>query len=210
MLLFAFALFVPVLTATGELDFAPTRTVEGRSYAITGAGVRKSGEGERSYEMALYVDEIDARRAFPALAFRAGGRSRARLLSGEHAQAFVIWGHFGKLAELRFVAPLSAEALRAEVGGVLDAELGDKASPELRKLADALLALIDRDVEPGQTMLVRTDDAGHIDLELAGHRKAGPQSPKLARALWGVWLGPKAVSKELSRSLVEKLDLLGR
>jgi hypothetical protein len=205
----ALLLMVPALAPAEELDFAPTRTVEGRSFAITGAGLRKKGD-ETQYEMALYVDELDARRAFPALAMRAGGRSRAKLLSGEHAQSFVLWGHFGKLAEIRFLQPVSAEALRGEVKEALDEELGEKVSPELRKLADALLSLFDQDVAPGQTMLLRTDDAGHLDLEIAGHRKAGPQSPKLVRAVWSVWLGTKPVSKELSRALVDKLELLGR
>jgi hypothetical protein len=192
-----------------ELDFAPTRTVEGRTFAITGAGVKKDGN-DKEYEMALYVDELDARRAFPALAVRAGGRSKQKLLNGEHAQSFVLWGHFSKLAEVRFLQPITADDLRAEVKDALDAELGDKAAPDLHKQADTLVALLDRDLEPGQTIIVRTDDTGHIELEVAGHRKAGPQSPKLVRALWGVWLGTKPVSKELSRSLVEKLDLLGR
>lgn len=204
-LILVFALLVPSLAPAEELDFAPTRTVEGHNFAITGAGVL-----EKQYQMALYVDELDVRRAFPALVTRAGGKSKAKLLAGDHAQQFVLWGHFEKLAELRFIAPITADALRAQVKEVLDVELGDKVRPELRKLADALLSLIDRDVEPGQTMLLRTDDAGHIDLELAGHKKAGPQSPKLARALWGVWLGDKPISKELSRALVDKLDLLGR
>ena len=195
--------------AAAELDFAPTRTVDGRSFAITGAGVRRDG-GDGQYEMALYVDELDARRAFPALVTRAGGKTRQKLLAGDHAQQFLLWGHFGKLAELRFLAPLSAEALRAQVKQGLDEELGDKASPELRQQEATLLEVFDSDVAPGQTLLVRTDDAGHIELELAGHRKSGPQSPKLARALWGVWLGAKPTSKELSRALVDKVDLLGR
>jgi hypothetical protein len=203
ILLVAFAL--PVVAGAEELDFAPTRTVEERSFAITGAGVL-----EGKYQMALYVDELDARRAFPALVTRAGGKSRAKILGGDHAQQFILWGHFDKLAEVRFIAPLAAAELRGQLKDALDVELGDKARPELRRQADALLALFDRDVEPGQTLMLRTDEAGHIELELAGHKKAGPQSPKLARALWSVWLGDKPISKELSRALVDKVDLLGR
>jgi hypothetical protein len=199
------ALALPLVAGAEELDFAPTRTVEERSFAIAGAGVL-----EGKYQMALYVDELDARRAFPALITRAGGKSRAKILSGDHAQQFILWGHFDKLAEVRFIGPMGAADLRGHLKDVIDAELGEKARPELRKQADALLALFDRDVEPGQTLLLRTDEAGHIELELAGHKKSGPQSPKLARALWSVWLGDKPVSKELSRALVDKVDMLGR
>lgn len=188
-----------------ELDFAPTRVVEGHTFAITGAGTL-----EKQYQMALYVDELDARRAFPALVTRAGGKSKAKILAGDHAQQFILWGHFEKIAEVRFTAPMTAVDLQKQIKDAVDLELGEKAKPDLKKLEDALISLLDRDVEPGQTLLIRTDDAGHIDIELAGHKKAGPQSPKLARALWGVWLGDKPISKELSRALVDKLDLLGR
>jgi hypothetical protein len=199
------ALLAAAPVAAEELDFAPTRVVEGHNFAITGAGTL-----DKQYQMALYVDELDARRAFPALVTRAGGKTKAKILASDHAQQFILWGHFEKLAEVRFTAPMAAADLQKQLKDVIDLELGEKVKPDLRKLADALLSLFDRDVEPGQTLLLRTDDAGHIDVELAGHKKSGPQSPKLARALWGVWLGDKPVSKELSRALVDKLDLLGR
>ena len=35
-------------------------------------------------------------------------------------------------------------------------------------------------------------------------------SPKLVRALWATWLGPKPISKELQRALVDHIDVLGR
>src|SRR5690349_7348381 len=66
--------------------FAPTRVVDGRTFVLTGEGVHRTG-GVAQYAMALYVDELDARRAFPALVARAGGRARAQLLAGDHAQS---------------------------------------------------------------------------------------------------------------------------
>ncbi len=189
--------------------FAPTRTVEGRSFALAGAGARK-GDAGKQYDLAIYVDEIDARRAFPALVARAGGKTRAKLLNGEHAQGFVVWGHFAKLAVFHFARALEADAWKTPIKDGLDAELGEKASPELHKQAEALLALFDHDVQEGQDLYLRTDGEGHIEVEFVGQKKQGPQSPKLARALWSVWLGAKPISKELSRALVEKVDLLGR
>lgn len=185
--------------AAGEGDggaFAETRTIDGRTFVVTGTGVRKG-----DYAMALYVDELDARRAFPALAARAGGRQRARLLAGDHAQTFLLWGHFTKVAVFRFQRAMTAEAFGAPIRAELDR------SPEQRKQVEALLAAIDRDFAEGEELVLRTDDDGRIEWTLGGERKAGPRSPKLQRALWALWLGSKA---ELRRALVEKIDLLGR
>ena len=52
-----------------------------------------------------------------------------------------------------------------------------------------------------------TKDNGEIELRTGdekGDRKAGPQSPKLERALWNVWLGAKPLSVEMRRQLIEK------
>jgi hypothetical protein len=206
-----FALWLLSAAGAGQAEelFAPTRTVEGRNFVLAGAGAMKSDAG-RDYDLALYVDELDARRAFPALAARAGGKTRARLLNGEHAQSFVVWGHFSKLAVFHFARALEADAWKVPIKDALDEELGDKASPELKKQAEALIALFDHDVQEGQELYLRTDGDGHIEIELAGLKKQAPQSPKLARALWSVWLGGKPISKELQRALVDKVDLLGR
>src|SRR5262249_49924166 len=82
--------------------FEAVRTVEGRPYALVGLGVRKKFV-VKVYAMALYVDEADGRHAFPALVSRAGGHDHAKLTSGDHAQSFVMWGTFGKVAVLHFV-----------------------------------------------------------------------------------------------------------
>jgi hypothetical protein len=197
-------------SGSSEELFAPTRTVEGRSFVITGAGAHHVEDQPKQYDMALYVDELDARRAFPALVTRAGGRTRAKLLGSDHSQEFLVWGRFSKLAVLRFARPLEASALTGPLKATLDDELGDKITPEMHKQVEALVALFDHDVQEGQELYLRTDGEGHIEVEFVGQKKAGPQSPKLVRALWNAWLGPKTMSKELQRALIEKIDLLGR
>lgn len=188
--------------------FQSERAIDGRSFALTGAGAHES-DGEKQYDMALYVDAEDARRAFPALAARAGGRTRARLLSSDHAQSFIVWGHFTKVALLRAAKPLTAEALRAPIKACFDEEL-QKASAGLQKKAAELVALFPRDLDAGDELELRTYDDGRIELELDGETHAGPQSPKLVRALWDTWLGPKAPVKDLTRPLVDRIDVLGK
>src|SRR5436190_1333141 len=78
------------------VPFEAVRTVQARPYLLLGAGVRRKPV-DKLYAMGLYVEEAGARRAFPALAIKAGGRTRDKLLSGDRSQAFVIWGDFGKV-----------------------------------------------------------------------------------------------------------------
>jgi hypothetical protein len=70
-----------------------------------------------------------------------------------------------------------------------------------------VLNLFDRELKAGDEIVLRTDSEGRIEVDLAGEKRLGPASPKLARALWSAWLGGKA---ELRKPLVEKVDLLGR
>jgi len=175
-------------------DFAPTRVADGRTLVLLGTGERTG-----DYAMALYVDELDARRAFPALAARAGGRTRARLLMSDHSQSFVIWGHFTKLAVLHLLRAADAATVRGWISeGLADAK------------AEALLALFDRDLKDGADLTLRSYDDGRIEIDLDGDKRVAPQSPKLARALWKVWLAEKPALPELRRALVDKIDLLGR
>src|SRR5579859_4765668 len=96
--------------ATGHA-FDAVRTVDGRPYALVGVGVRKKFL-VKVYAMALYIDEAEGRHAFPALVSRAGGHDHARLTSGDHAQSFVIWGTFGKLAVMHFVRGVDVAKIR--------------------------------------------------------------------------------------------------
>lgn len=190
----ALALVGGAAAAAGKAHEA--RRVDGRPLVKVGEGTRVR-DGQKLYEMELWLDEQDARRAFPALVMRAGGHDHARLTRGEHAPAFVVWGHFTKQAVLTFARAVPAATMRRDVGG----ELGDV------KGADALLALF-VDAKAGDRWVLTTGDNGQIALDLDGAKKKGPESPKLVRALWEVWLGKRPLSTELRQSLVEHIDVL--
>jgi hypothetical protein len=194
--------------ATGE-SFEVSRTIEGRPFVLLGTGVRKK-IGFKVYAMALYVDETEGRRAFPALAMRAGGRDHARLLASDHAQSFVVWGQFAKLGVMHFVREVDAEKIRGGFEDGLADELSDKTTPEVQKAARDFLALFDRDIKEGQEIRIFSSGDGKLTVEIAGAKKDGPRNPKVVRAVWNVWLGPKTISTDLRRGLVERIDVLGK
>jgi hypothetical protein len=194
-MLAAWALFfVAGVVAVPSEDFAPTRVVGGRTLVLLG-----SGEKVGDYAMALYVDEVDARRAFPALAARAGGKARARLLASDHSQTFVVWGHFTKVAVLRMLRDVPGATLRGWF---------QEGIPDFK--AETFFDLFNHDLKKDSELVLRTFDDGRIEVELAGEKKDGPQSAKLARSLWKMWLDNKPPVPELRRALVDKIDLLGR
>jgi Chalcone isomerase-like len=195
-------------SATG-VTFATERTVGGHKLMLFGTGVRKKFV-VKVYAMALYGDEEEARRNFPALVARAGGKSRAALLGSDHAQTFLIWGAFTKLGVLHFVRDVGAEKIRDAFKEGLEEELSEKAAPELRKAAETFLAMFDKDLKDGSEILIRTDGDGHVRVEIAGDKKDGPSNPKLARAIWAVWLGAKPISPDMRKSLVDRIDQLGK
>jgi hypothetical protein len=174
-----------------------------------GTGVRKK-IGFKVYAMALYVEEAEARRAFPALAVRAGGRSHALLVASDHTQSFLVWGQFAKLAVMRFVRNVDGEKIRDGFKDGLADELSERTPPELRAAAESFVALFDRELKEGQEIVLATAADGQVSLDLPGEKKTGPRNPKLARAVWNVWLGPKTISTDMRRSLIERIDILGR
>jgi hypothetical protein len=186
-------------------DHAPDRTLDGRNFALVGVGTSK----ESGFEIALYVDELDARRAFPALVARVGGRSHRLLTAGDHAPTFLLWGHFGKLAVLRFSKAYDGAALRTLMQEPLAAELANVPAV-VKEASDNYLALFEPGVKSGDEISLRTWDDGRIEVEIGGVKHAAPQSPKLARAIWNTWLGPKAADADLRRGMIDKIDVLGR
>jgi hypothetical protein len=172
--------------------------VDGRKLVMVGQGPRLRG-GEKLYDLQMWIDETDGRRAFPALAMRAGGRDKARLVRGDHGPAFLVWGRFNKQAVFKFAKAVPAAEMREEIKPGLENVAG----------ADALLALLD-DADAGDEWTLTTRDNGEIELRVGDERKDAAANPKLQRALWSVWLGPRPLSVELRRQLIEKIDLLGR
>ena len=178
------------------------RAVDGRPLVLVGQGARVK-DGDKLYDMQMWIDEEDGRRAFPALAMRAGGRDKARIVRGEHAPAFLVWGRFTKQAVLKFARAVPAATMRDDIKSALADVKG----------ADAVLAMFAEDADAGDEWVLTTRDNGQIELRTGDDkddRKQAPQSPKLERALWDVWLGAKPLSVELRRELIEKINLLGQ
>ncbi|HEX9100889.1 MAG TPA: hypothetical protein VF997_01730 [Polyangia bacterium] len=194
-------LLAGLLSTSGAAKPA-AHTVDGRPLVLVGQGARVR-DGDKLYDMQLWIDEEDGRRAFPALAMRAGGRDKARLTRGDHAPGFIVWGRFTKQAVFKFARAVPAATMRDELKSVLEEQKG----------ASELLAMFAEDADAGDEWVLTTHDNGEIELvtgDAKGDRKRAPQSPKLERALWDVWLGPKPLSPELRRQLIEKIDGLGR
>jgi hypothetical protein len=180
----------------------PPHTVDGRPLVLVGQGARVK-DGDKLYDMQMWIDEEDGRRAFPALAMRAGGRDKAKIVRGDHGPNFLVWGRFTKQAIFKFAKAVPAATMRDEVKELLGDEKG----------AGEVAALFAVDADAGAEWVLTTRDNGEIELKTGDGKdgkKEGPQSPKLQRALWNVWLGAKPLSVDLRRQLIEKIDLLGR
>lgn len=195
----AIMLFGFVSTVGAAAPKGAARTYAGRPMQLVGEGARIK-DGEKLYDLQMWIDEEDGRRAFPALAMRAGGRDKAKLVRGDHAAAFLIWGRFTKQAVFKFAKAVPAATLREELKPIAGIPGGD-----------AVIQMFASDAAAGAEWVLTTGDNGEIKLATDGNdQKYAPQSPKLERALWDVWLGPKPLSVELRRQLIEKIDQLGR
>ena len=208
--------FLPALAAAEKVtepstgtQFDAQRTFDGKGYTLVGAGVRKKFV-VKVYAMGLYLENVEAKRAFPSLATKAGGSDLAKLTEGDRAQAFIVWGAFGKAAVLHFVRDVDAGKVRGAFEDSLGDELSDKAPADVREAAQAFHKLIDRDVTNGEDFMVRTGADGKVELTIAGQVKGSVQNAKLARAIWNVWLGAKPISKDLRGELVNRIDQLGK
>jgi hypothetical protein len=176
----------------------PERKVEGKAMVLVGSGVRDK-DGDKLYTISFLVGEKEAKRSFPALVMRAGGKDKARLTRGDHAPAFLVWGHFPKLAVLKFARAVPAKELRADLQSALDMNV---------KGADDFLAAVE-DAKAGDEWLLTSLEDGEVTLTIAGTPRPGPAGPKVARAIWNIWLGEHSLSPELRRALIEHIDVLG-
>ena len=189
--------------------FQTPLTYGGKPYTLIGTGLRKKFV-VKVYAMGLYVDDAAAKQAFPSLVTKAGGKEREKLLEGDRAQTFVAWGRFGKLGVMQFARDVDKDKIQGAYRESLEGALSDKAPSELRRDAEAFIALFDKDLREGQELRIATDEAGKISVEIAGQKKDGPQNAQLARAIWEIWLGQKTISKDMRKGLVERIDALGR
>jgi hypothetical protein len=191
------------------VGFDSQKTVDGKAYTLVGAGIRKKF-GFKVYAMGLYLENVDAKRAFPSLAQKAGGTSKEQLAAGDRAQSFIVWGSFDKIGVMHFVRDVGSEKIRDAFQEGFEEQLSDKAPTDVRDATNAFLKMVDRDLKSGDELILHTNGDGKIDMSIGGQNKGSVQNVKLARALWNVWLGSKPVTADLKRDLVNRIDELGK
>ncbi len=172
---------------------------------MIGRGELTGSETPR-YQAALYLEHAGARLQFGSLTTRAP--TKAQLMSENRAQYFVIWGRFARMMVLKMTKPASKAELVAMFHSGMPEVFGDRTPVELRKDADSLVKLIDRDLAEGQELRVHVGENGQIDLYLDGNKRVGPQSPKLSRHVLEIWLGYHSVARSLRSVLVDKIEVL--
>src|SRR4051812_37373411 len=178
--------------------------VDGVPYTLIGAGARKV-YGFKVYAMGLYLEDEPARKGFPALAARAGGSDHDSLARGDLAHQFVVLGDFGKSALLHFVRSVSGKDTRDAYREALGDDVGHNASPDLKRDAEAFLAMFD-DIKDGEDLTIRTTGAGQVIVEARGQKRVGPTNVRLAHDIWDIWLGQKPISPDLKRGMVDRID----
>src|SRR3954466_7290849 len=134
-----------LLSTGGAAKTPPAHTVDGRPLVLVGQGARVK-DGDKLYDMQMWIDEEDGRRAFPALAMRAGGRDKARIVRGDHAPGFLVWGRFTKQALFKFAKAVPAATMRDEIKAVMS---DDKGAMGDDKGVDAVAALFAVDAGAG-------------------------------------------------------------
>lgn len=199
---------VPYLEPKSKQSFLTRITVENKPYALIGVGYR-SYMAFSVYGMALYVDDVAARRAFPKLVAQAGGSELQQLRARDLAQNFVVLGDFGKAAVIRFTRKLSAKQIADSYRDLLKDNLKATTAPALRQATEQFLALFNRDVVAGDEMTIATTVDGLISVTTAGSRGEGPRDATLCIDLWNMWLGSKPLSVDMKQTLVERIAVLG-
>src|SRR5438445_4556630 len=113
--------FALLAVAAGWAVAAPAkaRAVDGRPLTMVGQGARVK-DGDKLYDMQMWIDEEDGRRAFPALAMRASGRDKAHLTRGDHGPSFLVWGRFTKQAVLKFARAVPAATMQEDIKSALE------------------------------------------------------------------------------------------
>lgn len=199
---------LPFVEPTTKQSFQTLSTVEDKPYTLIGVGARKV-YGFKVYAMALYVEDEPARAAFPRLAAQAGGADHDTLTHGDLVYNFVVVGEFGKMAVLRFVRAVSVEDTRKAYREALSISSASNAPSDLRRDAEAFLQLFDN-VTAGEEMIIRTSPQGQVSVESHGQKRVGPTNLRLCHDIWDIWLGLKPISSDLKRSIVDRIDTLGR
>lgn len=199
---------LPFVEPTTKYTYQTWMTIDGKPYTLIGAGARRV-YGFKVYAMGLYLEDEPARRAFPELAAKAGGSDHDTLARGDLAHEFVVLGDFGKAALLHFVRNVSGKETRDAYRDCLADDVGARAPADLKRDTEQFLSLFD-DIKDGENLMIRTTAQGQVIVEAHGQKRVGPTNPRLAHDIWDIWLGQKPISSDLKKSMLDRIDTLGR
>jgi tetratricopeptide (TPR) repeat protein len=199
---------LPFVEPVTKYTFNTVVDYDGVPYTLLGVGTRKV-MGFKVYSMALYVDDDAARTIFPKLAAQAGGSDLATLSRGDIANRWLVMSEFGKAALLHFVRNVSAKDTRNAYREALGDAASSSAPADLRRDVEAFLNLFD-DVKDGDDIVIRTTSKGEIMVQAKGQWKRGPTNLRLSHDIWDIWMGSKPISSDLKKSLIDRIDTLGR
>ncbi len=196
----------PYVEPVTRHSFPTSMNIGDKEYALLGAG-----NMAKIYSMALYVEDEPARSQFARLVAQAGGTDHASLFRNDQAPQFIVLGDFGKHAVFYFEKAMTVAKLRDIYRDALADDTKSSATPELRRDAEAFLALFDRDMKPGDELHLHTDADGEIFVHVGkGFTRTGPKNQRIVHDLWTAWLGPKPVTTELKSRLLDRMDSLAR
>jgi tetratricopeptide (TPR) repeat protein len=199
---------LPFVEPVTRFTYQTLKEIDGKAYTLLGAGARKV-MGFKVYAMGLYVEDEPARAAFPSLAARAGGSDHATLLRNDLVNQWLVLGDFGKMAHLHFVRNVSAKDTRDSYRDAMPDAFSSTAPADLRRDAEAFLAMFD-DIKDGDDLVIRTTADGQVIVEQNGKVKRGPKNQRLVHDIWDIWMGQKPINADLKKTLVDRVDTLGR
>jgi tetratricopeptide (TPR) repeat protein len=199
---------LPFVEPVTKYTYQTWMEVDGKTYTLLGAGARKV-YGFKVYAMGLYVEDEPARASFPKLASQAGGSDHDTLMRGDLVNQWLVNSDFAKQATLHFVRNVSGKDTREAYRDCLVDDLNNKASPDLKAATEQFLAMFD-DIKDGENLTIRTLVDGTVIVEAHGQKKMGPKNVRLSHDLWDIWMGSKPISADLKKTLVDRIDTLGR
>jgi hypothetical protein len=187
---FAFAILLLCLAPVGAqnlkepatgVEFPAQVNVNGKTFAITGTGVRKKF-GFKVYAIASYVEagRLDASRDL-----------YTQLLSDGPAKRIV----------MHFVRDVEVDKIRETFGEGLEKNIPNYHSSPAKKDAEAFLNAM-LDMQSNNEMHLYWWPGGTVEVNVNGQPRGKFQSPILAQGIWSIWLGRSPISDAIKTGLV--------
>ena len=178
--------------AAAAEDVTEPRT--GVRFATSDDGMTLLGTGVRTrtmlkvkvYAVGLYVAD-EALRG-PLAAFK--GRTSSAEFYNQ-----LVWGDFRRQVTMKF----TRDVTRDQIQGAFRESLGSANRARL----DAFLGYFN-DTKSGQEYVLRWVPGTGLETTVAGQKKPAINDKEFAAAVFGIWLGPRAIQEDIKRGLVSR------